>query len=88
MDLSVRGDSVSTCIHTDVWATLTCSLVHHVNLKREVLVVDTVLARGVEVELLKGEFLAGEVGSTLSNDFDGRTLHRGQHVLVRLPGWH
>ena len=49
-------------------------LVHHVDLEREVLIVDAVLARGVVVELLERELLAGEGGGTLNDDLDGRTL--------------
>ena len=44
---------------------------HHVHFEREVLAVDTVLGRGVDVELCKLELGSSEGGGAVDDDFDG-----------------
>ena len=45
---------------------------HHVNFEREVLLVDAMLGRRVEVELSQTEIGACEAGCAIGNDFNGR----------------
>lgn len=49
----------------------TNALVHHVNFEREVLAVDAVLGRGVNVELSKSELVATKGGGAVDDNLDG-----------------
>jgi len=51
---------------------LTDTLMHHVHLKREVLLADAMFRRGMEMELLESELLAGESRGTVGDNLERR----------------